>query len=331
MKRWLAAGAAIFFAVPLLVLVLAATSALATTECGPGGAGGKVQGTDLDTEQMANAQVIISTTRGTGLPGYAAVVAVATAEQESSLRNDLRQRDHDSIGLFQQRISIYGAEVAGDPVKATLAFLTRLVKVPNWQTIPLTQAAQTVQISAFPDAYAKWQPLAEQLVEKLWPGAVTTCDGGTGKGGDDGGGIPPGYHLPSNAQQAAAVSFALAQLGKPYVWGAEGPDGFDCSGLMMASWAAAGVALPRTADQQAHAGVPVVSLADIQPGDLIFIPGSDGTAARPGHVGMYIGTDDGGRQYLIQAPHTGDVVKVSPVSSWANEIVAIRRPVSASL
>src|SRR5207302_2891257 len=113
---------------------------------------------------------------------------------------------------------------------------TRLVQVPNWDTVPLTEAAQAVQRSAFPDAYAKWQPVAQELVEKLWPGAVITCDGGTGQGEGGGGGIPPGYHLPTEAQQAAVVSFALAQLGKPYVWGGEGPNGYDCSGLVMAAW-----------------------------------------------------------------------------------------------
>ncbi len=326
MKKGLAGAIALFFAIPLFIMFVATSSAQAANECGPGGTAGPVEGTSLDVEQRANAETIISTTRSTGLTPYAAVVAVATAMQESSLHNDLRQLDHDSIGLFQQRISIYGAQVAGDPVKSTLAFLTRLIQVPHWDTIPLTEAAQAVQRSQFPDAYAKWQPLARNLVDKLWPGAVTTCDGGTRSGQDGGGGVPPGYHLPTEAQQAAVVSFALGQLGKPYVWGGEGPNGYDCSGLVMAAWASAGVALPRTADRQSTAGAPVAGIADMQPGDLIFIPGSDGTAARPGHVGMYIGTGSDGQQYLVQAPHTGDVVKVSPVSGWVNEIVAIRRP-----
>jgi cell wall-associated NlpC family hydrolase len=152
------------------------------------------------------------------------------------------------------------------------------------------------------------------------------ADGGDGLPGDGSGGIPAGYVLPSNAQQAAAVSFALAQLGKPYVFGAAGPNSYDCSGLVMAAWAHAGIHIPRVTTDQVHTGMAVASLADMQPGDLIFIPGSDGTMAAPGHVGMYIGRGGDGNQYLVQAPHTGDVVKVSPVRSWSQEIAGIRRP-----
>jgi cell wall-associated NlpC family hydrolase len=93
----------------------------------------------------------------------------------------------------------------------------------------------------------------------------------------------------------------------------------------MTAWAKAGVRIPRVTGDQVHTGIAVTSLAAMQPGDLIFIPGSDGTMARPGHVGMYIGAI-GGRQYLVQAPHTGTVVKTSLVSAWASEVAAIRRP-----
>jgi cell wall-associated NlpC family hydrolase len=155
------------------------------------------------------------------------------------------------------------------------------------------------------------------------------CDGGDGLSDDGtGGGIPNGYVFPSNAQQAIAVSFALAQLGKPYVFGTEGPDSYDCSGLVMKAWAAAGVTIPRTTHDQVNIGVVVTSLAAMQPGDLILIPGSDGTMAHPGHVGMYIGRDNSGRQWLVQAPHTGTVVRTTLVSAWADEIAAIRRPLA---
>jgi cell wall-associated NlpC family hydrolase len=329
MKKWVTFGAAAFVLSFVLVFIIGG-GAKANADCGQGGASQQVKGVKLDTEQLANAQTIVATTTSLNLPAYAAVVALATAMQESTLHNDLVEHDHDSIGLFQQRVSIYGAAVAGDPVKSTTAFLNKLQKIPNWQTIPLAQAAQAVQVSKFPDAYAKWQSMAEELVTKLWTGAVVTgnCDGGSGVGNDGTDTIPAGFHLPTDAQQAAAVSYALNQLGKPYVWGAEGPNSFDCSGLVMAAWAHAGVALPRTTTYQVAAGVAVANTAAMQPGDLIFIPGSDGSVAHPGHVGMYIGTGSDGKQYLVQAPHTGDVVKISTVSSWQSEIVAIRRPVS---
>jgi len=289
----------------------------------------QVSGQQLTTEQLASAQTIVATTQAQQLPEYAAVVALATAKQESDLVNSLVATDHDSIGLFQQRISVYTAAVAGDPVRSTQAFLAALDKVPNWQTIPLTQAAQAVQKSSHGDAYAQWQALATALATKFWLGAaLTNCNGGDGLPDGGAGGIPDGYHLPTDAQQAAAVAFALAQLGKPYVFGAEGPNAYDCSGLMMAAWAAAGVAVPRTTYDQANVGVAVPGLATMQPGDLLFIPGSDGTAAHPGHVGMYIGVGGDNRQYLVQAPHIGTVVKVIPVSDWASQVAAIRRPVT---
>jgi cell wall-associated NlpC family hydrolase len=154
-----------------------------------------------------------------------------------------------------------------------------------------------------------------------------SCDDGDGLPDSGATGIPAGLVLPSNAQQAIAVAFALAQLGKPYVFGATGPNSYDCSGLVMTAWAKAAVRIPRITGDQVHTGIAVTNLAAMQPGDLIFIPGSDGTMAHPGHVGMYIGTIHR-RQLLVQAPHTGTVVKTVPVSSWANQIAAIRRPAS---
>jgi cell wall-associated NlpC family hydrolase len=166
----------------------------------------------------------------------------------------------------------------------------------------------------------------QQVRDRLAKYALDT--GGDGLPGDGTGGIPAGYQPPTDAQQVAAVSFALDQLGKPYVFGAEGPNSYDCSGLVMAAWAHAGVHIARVTGDQVHTGVAVSSLDAMQPGDLIFIPGSDGTPSNPGHVGMYIGRGGDGRQYLVQAPHTGDVVKVSPVSGWSKQVAAIRRPVT---
>ena len=82
----------------------------------------------------------------------------------------------------------------------------------------------------------------------------------------------------------------MAQLGKPYIWGGIGPVGYDCSGLVMMAYRAAGINLPRTTFQQVLAGTPVYSLSQLEPGDLLFTAGSDGTATDPGHAGMYIGS-----------------------------------------
>jgi cell wall-associated NlpC family hydrolase len=111
------------------------------------------------------------------------------------------------------------------------------------------------------------------------------------------------YNGPASGQAAVAVRFAYAQLGKPYVYGAAGPNSYDCSGLTMAAWGAAGVGLPHNAAMQ-QSQVRTVSSADAQPGDLVFF----GNPAY--HVGIYIG---GGR--MIAAPHTGTVVQIEAVYS----------------
>jgi len=101
--------------------------------------------------------------------------------------------------------------------------------------------------------------------------------------------------------------------------GAEGPNAFDCSGLVQAAYAAAGVAITRTTATQVHDGTPVLGLATVSPGDLVFIPGADGTPAHPGHVGIYAG--DG---VIVDAYDTQKGVIVEPTGAWANQVVAVR-------
>ena len=122
---------------------------------------------------------------------------------------------------------------------------------------------------------------------------------------------------PASTVAAAAIAFAKAQLGKPYQWGAAGPDSYDCSGLVYAAYAAAGVHIARTTYQWQQDG-PVVPLTQIQPGDLLFSAGSDGTPGNPGHVVMYLG---GGK--VIQAPQAGQDVQTGP-AGLAGVVVATR-------
>lgn len=298
--------------------------------CGGGGTADTVNGTKLSAEQLSNAQIIVATTRQGKYPNYAAVVAVATAMTESTLHNYANATDHDSLGLFQQRVSVYGADTATDPRKSTLAFLSRLVKVADWKTIPLTQAAQAVQRSAYPDRYAKWQALAEMLTGRYWPGSgALGCDGGQGPAvkGHGTTTIPKGLRLPPNPKLAKVVQFAIDQIGKPYVWDRQGPDSYDCSGLMVASWAQAGVPLPTTTFDQVKVGIPVAGPRTMLPGDMVFIMGADPQDGLPGHVGMYVGTADG-VQWLVHAPQEGETVKFATLKSWG-PIYGIRRPVPA--
>jgi cell wall-associated NlpC family hydrolase len=111
-----------------------------------------------------------------------------------------------------------------------------------------------------------------------------------------------------NAAVASIIAFAEQQLGKPYQWGGTGPDAFDCSGLVMQAYRAAGVDIPRTSQQQWLWG-PRINASQVQPGDLVFFPGSDGTVTSPGHVGLVIG---GGK--MIEAFATGFPIRVAPYS-----------------
>jgi cell wall-associated NlpC family hydrolase len=119
---------------------------------------------------------------------------------------------------------------------------------------------------------------------------------------------------------ATAIAFAVRQVGKPYQWGAAGPNAYDCSGLVFAAYAAAGIQIDRTTFGWQQDG-PMVPLSAIEPGDLLFSAGSDGTPTTPGHVVMYLG---GGQ--IIQAPQAGEDVQIDPLS-LAGIVAATTRPV----
>jgi cell wall-associated NlpC family hydrolase len=324
---------------------------LGATEPGPAG---HVDGLDLPAEQIPNAKAIVVTGITLQIPARGQIIALATALQESRLRN-LPAGDRDSVGLFQQRPSQGWGTPAQllDPVYASSKFYSALLAVPGWQQLTVTQAAQAVQKSALPDAYAPWEPLATALQQAITatlpaaeqPPAAPSADpnstagptgtptSATGCGpADDGsqygpippGTVPAGYTIPADAPAAvkSAILWAMHQLGTPYQWGgsctdSHGPDPMgrcDCSSLVQQSYRAAGITLPRTTYTQIDAGVPV-PLSAIRPGDLLF---TEGSAAHPEHVGIYLGAG-----LVIAAPHTGAVVRIDPISQW--DVLAARR------
>lgn len=121
------------------------------------------------------------------------------------------------------------------------------------------------------------------------------------------------------AQQA--VDMALDQLGNPYLWGATGPDAFDCSGLVQFSYAYAGVTLPRVSRDQWGAGEQV-PLTELVPGDLLFWASDVSDPTTIHHMGMYIG-----QGLIVHAPRTGDVIRIAPV--WQDGLIGAVRPVPA--
>jgi len=380
-KKTTGAVVGLFASGPLLlaVPVLAVGAGAASASCAAGGAqavdnaavaaqvkaildgGGKatvsVAGLDDPAEQVPNAKTIQATGVAMNIPARGQIVALATALQESGLRN-LTYGDRDSLGLFQQRPS-QGWGTANeilDPVHASTRFYEALEKVSGWQSLSVSQAAQAVQRSGFPEAYAKWEPLATALQKAIAPvlskaggasagpspsgangtgsstpataGGCTTGGDGTDFGTIPAGAVPAGYRIPADAppKVQTAIRWALGQLDTPYQWGGSCTDSHgadpmgrcDCSSLMQQSYRAAGVTLSRTTYTQVEEGTGV-SVDALRPGDLLF---TEGTAEVPEHVGMFIG-----QGLIVNAPHTGDVVRIATLASWKPRILAARRVV----
>lgn len=263
--------------------------------------GGAVKGGSLNNRQKKLVTTIVTVVKRDKLPDTAAVIAIMTAKQESDLGADpaSRQPNGDGdAGPFQQRVlpGWYGTldEINNDAY-ATEAFLKGhtiayagagsaggpgyhipgLVDIDGWQTMSLTAAAQAVQGSAYPDAYAKWEPMARQLIGATTAGTLGGCT--TGSADEKG----------VSKNLAEAVEWAkgiAADDSYAYVWGGNGKadGGYDCSGLTSALYKRIGVNLPRTAAEQQKVGTPVTR-DQLKVGDLIFW----GTPAY--HVATYIG------------------------------------------
>ncbi|MFT4264103.1 MAG: C40 family peptidase [Nocardioides sp.] len=313
----------------------------------------------LDEAQLTRAATIISVgagTRGVGRDGI--VIALMAALTESSLHllsnttaypgsanypHDGNGSDHDSLGLFQMRPSTgwgsvgnlmdaeYNAEAFyGGPTGPNRGSPRGLLDLTDWKALPKGAAAQAVEVSAFPDRYAAYQPVAETILDAL---ATTTSSGSCGAEGSSAAGAPGAPAVPlASGFAGALISAAQVQIGKPYVWGGgtyTGPSGrgsdgrgpgFDCSGLVLyAAFQATGgkLRLPHYSGAQMTFGRSV-AWEDKQPGDLIFFiePG----ASAPHHVAIYVG--DG---KILQAPRTGQNVRFGTTSEFAGQTMRVRR------
>lgn len=120
---------------------------------------------------------------------------------------------------------------------------------------------------------------------------------------------------PSGAATGSQIAAeAETRIGDQYVYGATGPDTFDCSGLVQWVFARFGIKLPRTSEAQ-YAATEPINGGQLQLGDLVFAAGSDGTDTHPGHVGIFVG-NRGGVPTVLEAPHTGARVRFTPLSAF---------------
>ena len=261
----------------------------------------------LSQLQVSNAGAIIAAGVAMNIPPRGQIIAVAVADEESrlmrlantnvpesmSLPHDGVGHDHTSVGLFQQLNSWGSAQQRLDATWSAQQFYTHLLRVPNWQSLPLTVAAQTVQVSAFPNAYAPYEPVATQLV------TGASVSGGTVQAAACAGPNGTGSALPVSGVVAQVLAFARSKIGLPYQWGGTGNPSYDCSGLAQAAYASAGISLPRTTSQQINVGTPVAR-DQLRPGDLVF--------PDPGHVQIYSGNGN-----IIEAPTTGELLREVPM------------------
>lgn len=206
--------------------------------------------------------------------------ATAEAAKEESRLADLRASINEKVEGQQEEI----------------ADLNALIERANAREAAAAAAAEQAAAEA---AAAEQDALIAQAPE---PQSETSSSSAT---------VISSAPAPSSRAEAA-VNAALDQVGKPYVWGAAGPDSYDCSGLMLWSWGQAGVALPHNSGAQ-YATTPRVSQDDWQPGDILFF----GSPIH--HDAMYIGNGQ-----MVEAPYTGQVVRV--VSAYRSDYVGAGRP-----
>ncbi len=170
--------------------------------------------------------------------------------------------------------------------RSTAAYTT-ITTVPTGAKLSITGVYENGRAQIVYDHAVRW--VTAQYLSKAAPGTTTSSSFVSSP--------------PSSNRGEIALAYAKAQLGKPYVWGAEGPDSFDCSGLTLRAWQAAGVDLPRTSQMQFLAS-PRVSLNDLRPGDLVFFYGPS-----PSHVGIYAGNGQ-----VINAPRPGRTVEYTAIA-----------------
>jgi cell wall-associated NlpC family hydrolase len=308
----------------------AADSANASaTDCVPGTTA-TVKIPTLDKAQVQNATTIDTVGTSLKISTFGVEIAIAVAYQESKLHNLASEAvpeskayphdavapgDHDSVGLFQQRANWGSVVERMTPAVSADKFFSALSSVHDWQHMALTDAAQAVQGSAAPDAYAQWETLAKQVVAGLSGHLAMNCT--------------PDVSVSIAGKVGVAINHALKARNTSYSFGGSCTDPqstnmalhCDCSSLVQQAWLAAGVTLPRTSEAQYNAVAKVAGIdasnviAKAQPGMLLFYNWGEDGQAGPGHVALALGSG-----YLIEAPQPGEDVHI--IKIYTNSFVS---------
>ncbi len=246
------------------------------------------------------------------------IAALLSAHSLQDLQTDIemltRLSEQDASTVDQLKEAKAEASKARDALQVTQASARteQLARAASAKTVRAQLAAQTTLLaginSQIKNLIAQQQAAAAEAARARYDAWLSSRTPAA-PASDIGGGDPP-----TSSKGAAAVYWAKTALGRPYQWGAAGPDSFDCSGLCMWAYAHVGISLPHYSGAQYDSG-PHVALSNLEPGDLVFF----GNPIH--HVGMYIG---GGE--FIEAPYTGADVRISELAGRMGDYAGATRP-----
>lgn len=296
-------------------------SGYTTTETGQPGdiSGVSIQG--LSDEQNQIARTIYMTGKQRGASDRDIQIALMTAFQESGMRN-INYGDRDSVGVFQQRTSQGWGSVAQimDPTYSANKFFDSLLKLNGRDKMALTQAAQAVQRSAFPNAYAKHEGKAANILQAFNSVGQSQARAPQQQVNSQGQEQTSGVAKAPTGVRQQLLNTAFGMLGIPYAWGGGGIGnrssrgiglgttnvvGVDCSGLTSYVYGTLGIKLPRKSDAQYASGVRT-SIANAKPGDLVGW-------GKGGHVAIYIGNGQ-----ILHSPRPGQKVQIRNIFKGEN-------------
>lgn len=241
-----------------------------------------------------------------GLHTHVAQIA-ASAYKNGSLDSGISLLASKDPGAALDQMSVF-TQLSNNRSQALKAFLDSTQRLRREQAQAQSALDSVTQNAAtLKKQKATVQAAIDKQKKLLAKAGQPVRPGGPGNGAT--------YNGPASGNARKALQYAYAQLGKPYIWGGTGPKGYDCSGLTMMAWRAAGVNIPRVVPDQYNA-THHVTKANLQPGDLVYFDDL-------GHEGMYVG---GNR--FIHAPHTGSVVKFDTLTNpwYASHWVGASRP-----